>query len=339
MQLSQLQLLTGTTSRPLWDFRDQPLLRPGTKAATLEDSWRNWDALSTSSIRRMQDLETENNRLFIEAYGLGGELTPDVPEDQITLARANKRKDMTAFLSYIVGCTMGRYSLDKPGLILADARGSLAEYLAKVGKAARRSLIRSQMRTESSPVIDGEWFKNDIVTRAHTFLRASFGESTLELNLRFIEESLDRELRKYFIVDFYGDHLRTYKRRPIFWLFSSGRERAFQALVYLHRYHEGTLSRMRTEYVIPLQGKIASRIDQLAGDIQKATSTSHRKKMEKERDTLLRHRTELQAFDEKLRHYADQRIHLDLDDGVKVNYGKFGDLLAEVKAITGGSDE
>ena len=128
-----------------------------------------------------------------------------------------------------------------------------------------------------------------------------------------------------------------YKRRPIYWLFSSGKQRAFQCLVYLHRYHEGTLSRMRTEYVIPLQGKIASRIDQLADDIAAATSTSHRKKLEKERDTLIKQQTELQAFDEKLRHYADQRISLDLDDGVKVNYGKFGDLLAEVKAVTGGS--
>jgi type II restriction/modification system DNA methylase subunit YeeA len=188
-------------------------------------------------------------------------------------------------------------------------------------------------------VLDGEWFENDIVTGTRDFLRATFGEAMLEANARFIEESVGKELRKYFLTDFYKDHLQTYKKRPIYWLFSSGKERAFQALVYLHRYHEGTLSRMRTEYVIPLQGKIASRIDQLADDIHKAASTSHRKKMEKERDTLLKQRIELQAFDEKLRHYADQRIQLDLDDGVKVNYGKFGDLLADVKAITGGSED
>ncbi len=188
-------------------------------------------------------------------------------------------------------------------------------------------------------MLNGEWFENDIVTRTRDFLRATFGEATLEGNLRFIDESIGKNLRKYFLTEFYKDHLQTYKKRPIYWLFSSGKERAFQALVYLHCYHEGTLSRMRTEYVIPLQGKIASRIDQLAEDIQKATSTSHRKKMEKERDRLLKQRTELQAFDEKLRHYADQRIQLNLDDGVKVNYGKFGDLLAEVKAVTGGSDD
>ena len=130
-----------------------------------------------------------------------------------------------------------------------------------------------------------------------------------------------------------------YKRRPIYWLFSSGKQRAFQCLVYLHRYHEGTLARMRTEYVIPLQGKIATRIDQLADDIAAASSTAYRKKLEKERETLRKQHTELQAFDEQLRHYADRRIRLDLDDGVKVNYGKFGNLLADVKAITGGTEE
>jgi hypothetical protein len=321
-----------------WDFQDLPLLRTGTKGATLETSWPNWEAQSTAAIRRMQELETKNNRLFIEAYGLADELKPDVPEEQITLARADERKDMAGFLSYAVGCMMGRYSLDKPGLILADAGDSLDEYLAKVGQPFD-SLTFSPDEDGIVPVLDGEWFENDIVTRTRDFIRTTFGEATLEANVRFIEESVGKDLRKYFITDFYKDHLQTFKRRPIYWLFSSGKERAFQALAYLHRYHEGTLSRMRTEYVIPLQGKIASRIDQLAGDIQKAASTSHRKKMEKERDALLKQRTELQAFDEKLRHYADQRIQLDLDDGVKVNYGKFGDLLAEVKAVTGGSED
>jgi len=138
---------------------------------------------------------------------------------------------------------------------------------------------------------------------------------------------------------FFKDHLKTYKKRPIYWLFSSGKQRAFQCLVYLHRYNEGTLSRMRTEYVILLQGKVSARIEQLAGDIAAATSTAFRSKLTKERDKLVKQQAELQAFDEKLRHYADLRISLDLDDGVKVNYGKFGDLLAEVKAVTGGSEE
>jgi type II restriction/modification system DNA methylase subunit YeeA len=321
-----------------WDFRDLPLLRAGIKGATLAASWETWRDQCATAICRMQELETENNRLFIDAYGLADELNPEVPDEQIILARADQRKDLAAFLSYAVGCMVGRYSLDKPGLILADGGDSLDEYLAKVGQPLDQ-LTFAPDANGIIPVLDGEWFENDIVTGTRDFLRATFGEATLEANIRFIEEAVGKDLRKYFLTDFYKDHLQTYKKRPIYWLFSSGKERAFQALVYLHRYQEGTLSRMRTEYVIPLQGKIASRIDQLAEDIQKATSTSHLKKMQKERDSLLKQRTELQAFDEKLRHYADQRIQLDLDDGVKVNYGKFGDLLAEVKAVTGGSDD
>jgi|CXWL01.1.fsa_nt_gi type II restriction/modification system DNA methylase subunit YeeA len=321
-----------------WDFREQPLLRPGLKGTTLEASWRNWEAQSTAAIRRMQELETENNRLFINAYGLADELKPEVPEEQITLARADQRKDMAAFLSYAVGCMMGRYSLDKPGLILANAGDSLAEYLAKVGQPFD-TLTFAPDEDGIISALDGEWFEDDIAVRTQDFLRATFGEATLEANLHFIEESLGKDLRKYFLTDFYKEHLQTYKKRPIYWLFSSGKQRAFQCLVYLHRYQDGTLARMRTEYVIPLQGKMAARIEQLASDIQKASSTSQRKKLEKERDAYLKQQTELRAFDEKLRHFADQRITLDLNDGVKVNYGKFGDLLAEVKAVTGGTDE
>jgi len=321
-----------------WDFRDLPLLREGTKGATLTQSWRNWEEQSLAAIRRMQELETENNRLFIDAYGLAGELSPEVPEEQITLARPNARADVASFLSYAVGCMMGRYSLDKPGLILANAGDTVAQYLEKVG------LSQEQLRFAPDddgiiPVLDGEWFADDVVTRTREFLRVTFGEESLSENLRFIEESLGKDLRQYFLTDFYKNHLQTYKRRPIYWMFCSGKQRAFQCLVYLHRYHEGTLSRLRTEYVIALQSRMAARIEQLETDKTQATSTSHRKKLQKEQDDLKKQQTELLAFDEKLKHLADRRIKLDLDDGVKVNYGKFGELLAEVKAVTGGSDE
>ena len=169
----------------------------------------------------------------------------------------------------------------------------------------------------------------------------------LEDNLTFLADNLSpkknessREtIRRYLCDSFFKDHLQTYKKRPIYWLFSSGKQKAFQCLVYLHRYNEGTLARMRSEYVIPLQGKMAARLEQLKGDLQAATSTAHQKRLTKERAKLEKQQVELLAFDEKLRHYADQRIALDLDDGVKVNYGKFGDLLAEVKAVTGGKAE
>ena len=286
-----------------WDFRSLPLLSGETKGMTLATTWETWRDHCAGAIRHMQELETENNRLFIEIYGLADELTPEVPEEQITLARANQRRDMAAFLSYAVGCMMGRYSLDKPGLILANAGDSLAEYLAKVDQPSD-ALTFAPDEDGIIPVLDGEWFEDDIVARAQAFLRATFGEATLEANLHFIEESLGKGLRKYFLTDFYKDHLQTYKKRPIYWLFSSGKERAFQCLVYLHRYQEGTLARMRTEYVIPLQGKMVSRIEQLSFEIHKASSTSQRKTLEKERDKLLKHQTELRAFDEKLRHYA-----------------------------------
>ncbi|MFZ4791471.1 MAG: BREX-1 system adenine-specific DNA-methyltransferase PglX [Candidatus Competibacteraceae bacterium] len=315
-----------------WDFRDLPLLRPGLKGATLEASWRNWEAHCTAAIRRMQELETENNRLFIAAYGLDGELQPEVPEAQITLARPAARRDIATFLSYAIGCMMGRYRLDQPGLIYAHS--------------GNQGFDPSQYPTFPAdadgiiPLLQTDWgFPDDATHRTHEFLRATFGEAPLTDNLRFIEEALGKDLRKYFLTDFYKDHLQTYKKRPIYWLFSSGKQRAFQCLVYLHRYHVGTLARMRTEYVLPLQGRIAARIDQLEGDKVKATSTSHRKQLQKEQDDLKKQQTELLTFEEKLKHAADQKISLDLDDGVKVNYGKFGDLLAESKAITGGKDD
>ncbi len=171
--------------------------------------------------------------------------------------------------------------------------------------------------------------------------------SLLEENLSFLAANLapkknepSREtIRRYLCDKFYKDHLQTYKKRPIYWLFSSGKQKAFQCLVYLHRYNEGTLARMRMEYVVPLQSRISGRIDQLGGDIDAASSTANRNKLQRQKDKLVKQREELLRFDEKLRHYADQRIALDLDDGVKVNYGKFGDLLAEVKAVTGRSPE
>ncbi|MBU0736411.1 MAG: SAM-dependent methyltransferase, partial [Proteobacteria bacterium] len=190
-------------------------------------------------------------------------------------------------------------------------------------------------------------FPDDAANRFLQFISVAWPKEHLEENLKFVAESLGpnrgvspREtIRRYISTDFFKHHMKMYKKRPIYWLFSSGKLRAFQCLVYLHRYNEGTLSRMRTEYVIPLQGKIAARIEQLSGDIGAATSTAHRKRLERERGKLAKQQTELHGFDEKLRHYADQRISLDLDDGVKVNYGKFGDLLAEVKAVTGKEKE
>jgi type II restriction/modification system DNA methylase subunit YeeA len=328
-----------------WDFQKLPVIRdhgtnaPRSEGHTLSQSQAVADAEALARFQRMKQLEEDNNRLFIEAYGLQDESSPEITEDQITLYRPNREEDIKRLISYAIGCMMGRYSLDKPGLMYAHS--------------GNKGFDPNQYQTFPAdadgiiPIMETDWFPDDASNRLVEFIRVAWPKEHLEENLTFIADSLSPNrdeqprdtIRRYLATGFYKHHLAMYKRRPIYWLFSSGKHRAFQCLVYLHRYHEGTLSRMRTEYVIPLQGKIASRMDQLADDIAAASSTSHRKKLEKERDTLRKQHTELQVFDEQLRHYADRRISLDLDDGVKVNYGKFGNLLAEVKAVTGESAE
>jgi hypothetical protein len=338
-----------------WDFHSFPWLSAPLKAYTLETSWQNWQAHNTAQIKRMHELETENNRLFIEAYGLQDELNPEVPEDQITLARADREGDMKHLISYAIGCMMGRYSLDQTGLVYANSGNEGFDH----------SRYRSFPADDDGivPVMDMDWFPDDAASRFEDFLKVAFppspqpstlkgtrpasGEGALlEENLTYVADILSPKtgetpryaIRRYISTQFFKDHMQTYKKRPIYWLFSSGKQRAFECLVYLHRYNEATLSRMRNEYVTPLQGKFAARADYLIHEIDAAATTSARNKLQKQLDVLKKKQAELAAFDDLLRHYADQRIHLDLDDGVKVNYGKFGNLLAEVRTITGGSE-
>jgi len=320
-----------------WDFRDLPLLRPELKVATLEASWSHWEAHCTAAIRRMQELETENNRLFIEAYGLTGELTPEVPEDQITLARADRRKDVVAFLSYAVGCMMGRYSLDHPGLILANAGDSLREFLDKVGKPMA-DLTFTPDEDGILPVLDGEWFEDDIVSRTRDFLRATFGEATLAENLRFIEEALGKDLRKYFLTDFYKDHLSNeraygYKKRPIYWLFTSGKK-GFSALVYLHRYTKDTVNRLLNGYLREYLHKLRARIEHLEHVSATSTNTREKTSARKEGDALKKTLRECEDYErDTLLPLAQARLELDLDDGVKVNYLKLGEALAPIAGL------
>ena len=336
-----------------WDFEAISILKTSSELPpTLEASYTAWMAQDRETIAEMRRLEEENNRLFIDAYGLADELTPDVPIEQITLTVnpayryrgklpeeeqwARFRQDtMAELISYAIGCMMGRYSLDAPGLIYARS--------GNVGFDASRYTTFPADSDGIVPLTDTEWFDDDAAHRLIEFISVAWDKAHLEDNLAFLadnfspkkNESSRETLRRYLCDSFFKDHLQTYRKRPIYWLFSSGKQKAFQCLVYLHRYNEGTLARMRTEYVIPLQGMLASRVRRLEGDIAAAASTAHRKRLEKEQATLVKQQPELREFDEKLRHYADQRISLDLDDGVKVNYGRFGDLLAEVKTVTG----
>ena len=316
-----------------WDFSKNPIVR--TQQPSLEQAFHTWKQQNADVVAEMKRLEEENNKLFIDAYGLQDELTPDVPDKQITLTRADREKDSQRLVSYALGCMMGRYSLDEPGLIYAHA--------------GNQDFDASRYQTFPAdsdgiiPLTEMHWFEDDATHRIGEFLTDIWGKETLDVNMQWLAESLDKKanetaedtIRRYLASKFYKDHMQTYKKRPIYWLFSSGKQGAFQALVYLHRYNESTLARMRTEYVMPLISKMSAMANSLESEIENSDSAAEIKRKEKELQKLHKQQAELSTFEEKLRHYADQRISLDLDDGVKVNYGKFGDLLAEVKAVTG----
>ncbi len=326
----------------------------------LRNNWRDMQS-------EMQRLEEENNRIFVEAYGLRNEVNFSIPLEEITLTcnphyryggnRSEEQLEtllqcdtLKELVSYAIGCMMGRYSLDKPGLILASQGETLLDYLRQIPSARFAPDDDGIL-----PLTDQEWFADDATNRFREFVRIVWGDEHLKQNLDFVAESLCLHaikppstrsggesaldtIRRYLSTQFFKDHLRTYKKRPIYWLFSSGKHKAFECLVYLHRYHEGTLARMRTEYVIPLSTKLNSYAEKLEQDKDASASAAEIKRISNELATLHKQQAELAQFDEKLRHFADQRISLDLDDGVKVNYGKFGDLLAEVKVVCGKED-
>ncbi|WP_429228732.1 BREX-1 system adenine-specific DNA-methyltransferase PglX [Aeromonas veronii] len=315
--------------------------------------------------RELKEIEEFINHEVICAYGLEDDLKKEIDWGCISLNAnpAYKYKEslgavnsprmrsdlLSELISYSIGCMMGRYSLDREGLVYAHAGNEGFKALVEEGAYATFAADEDGIL----PLSTDSWFADDVATRLEAFVCSVWGKETLEENLQFIADSLclaaikpvkkggetSREtLRRYLSTQFYKDHLKTYKKRPIYWLFSSGKEKAFECLVYLHRYNEATLPRMRTEYVTPLLGQMASRIERLRLQ-QTEASTSDAKRIGKEIDSLTKQLSELRAFDDQLKHHADMRITLDLDDGVKVNYGKFGTLLSDVKAITGDKGE
>ena len=349
-----------------WDFTNLMLLHTNYCQSRLNSTYQSLRANWLESSQIMQRLEEENNHIFIDAYGLKDELTPEVPLSEITLTcnphyryggnlTEQEREDrlqsdtIAELISYSIGCMMGRYSLNREGLVYAHA-GNVG-FSELVAEGAYQTFHADG--DGILPLTSEHWFDDDVAARVEEFVCTVWGEEHLEENLQFIADSLclsaikpvkksgetAREtIRRYLSTQFFKDHLKTYKKRPIYWLFSSGKEKAFECLVYLHRYNEATLPRMRTEYVSPLLGQMASRIELLR--LKKVdAATTEAKRLDKEIDSLTKQLTELRAFDDQLKHYADMKITLDLDDGVKVNYGKFGNLLAEVKAITGDKGE
>lgn len=336
-----------------WGFEQLPLLTASSAAApTLASSYAAWVSQNRQTVVEVRRLEEENNRLFIEAYGLEKELSRDVPIERVTLSvnpayryggkfsvgdqwTRFRRDSMEELVSYAIGCMMGRYSLDEPGLIYAYG-GNDAFDPSRYTRfpASGHGIV---------PLSDIGYFEDDACRRLIEFISVAWDRAHLEANLEFLASNLSPNkgessratIRRYLCDKFFKNHLQTYKKRPIYWLYSSGKHKAFQGLVYLHRYNDGTLGHMRSDYVVPLQSKMAARMEMLKQDSGAAESMGQRRILEKQRAKLEKQQMELLTFEEKLRHFADKRIALDLDDGVKANYGKFGDLLANVEVVRG----
>ena len=314
-----------------WDFKEHPLIisarwaaRNG-KAIPMQQVFMDWQGVVESRLHNIKENEEALNCIFIEIYGLGDELAPKVEDKDITVRRADLQRDIRSFLSYAVGCMFGRYSLDVPGLA----------YAGGVWDASKYTTFLPDMDAVI-PICDDEYFDDDIVGHFVKFVEVVYGKETLEENLQFIADALggkgsSREIiRSYFINDFYADHLKVYQKRPIYWLFDSGKKNGFKCLIYMHRYQPDTLARIRTDYVHEQQSRYRTAIADVEQRMNGA-STSERVKLSKQLDKLHDQAEEIRIFEEKIHHLADQMIKIDLDDGVKTNYSKFQDVLANIR--------
>ncbi|OOO17902.1 BREX-1 system adenine-specific DNA-methyltransferase PglX [Agrobacterium pusense] len=333
-----------------WDFTTLPLLSPEHRDETLETTYARLRAHWQEMTDEMQRLEEENNRIFIDAYGLQDELTPDVPIEEITLTcnpayrygvkgtveerEARLKADtMAEFLSYAVGCMFGRYSLDAPGLILANQGETLSDYLARL---ADKGVTQPSFMPDADnviPVLDGDWFADDIVGRFRKFLRVTFGEERFRENLAFIEAQIG-DIRKYFTRTFYEDHLKRYKKRPIYWMFSSPKG-TFQALTYMHRYRPETVSVLLNDYLREFIRKLEAeraRLEKLEDD--PSASQAQKTKAMKDASAIAKQITELMEWErDVIFPLAQRKIEIDLDDGVKRNYPLFGAALKPIKGL------
>jgi type II restriction/modification system DNA methylase subunit YeeA len=334
-----------------WDFKRLPLLNLVECQPTLKACYQKLKVHWRVITLEMKRLEQENNRIFIDAYGLQDELTPEVPLNEITLTcnphyryggdKTDEELEallladtMRELVSYAVGCMFGRYSLDKPGLILANQGETLADYLAQVPQPSFAADEDNVI-----PMLDGEWFADDVTERFRQFLRVTFGDAHYDENLAFIEQALNVKgkrnytLRDYMLGEFYADHVKRYKKRPIYWLFSSPKG-TFNALIYLHRYRPDTAS-VVLRYLRDFRAKLAARqstLEQVL--INPATSQGEKTRANKEIDTLKKQIIELQDYEnDTLYPLATAQVAIDLDDGVKVNYLKLGAALKKIPGL------
>ena len=340
-----------------WDFTDPPLLFPDHLQPTLKASYQKLRAHWREKTLKMQGLEQENNRIFIDAYGLQGELDEKVDLSEVTLScnpqyryGGDKSEEdletmlladtMRELVSYAVGCMFGRYSLDKPGLILANQGETLADYLAQVPQPSF-----SADGDNVIPLLDGDWFPDDITLRFRQFLRVAFGEAHYEDNLAFIEQALNIKgkrnygLRDYFLGEFYNDHVKRYKKRPIYWLFSSPKG-SFNALIYMHRYRPDTVS-VVLKYLRDYREKlIDEKGRQDAVSISPVSSQGDKTRAQKEVDRLAKVLAELEDYERDVLYpLATEQKHIDLDDGVKKNYVEFGSALKKIPGLDAKEEE
>ena len=303
--------------------------------------------------------EEELNRIFIDIYGLQGELTPEVAEKDVTVYRIidqpneeerkmayvlSMRQEIVSLLSYMVGCMLGRYSPYVDGLLYAGGEWNWEQIVRRIGEGAKTCDFYEESlglflpdRDGIVPITDDEYFTDDIVARTEEFVKKVYGAETLEENLKFIADALGNKgdtprqvIRNYYLSDFYADHLKTYQKRPIYWQFDSGKQNGFKCLVYLHRYDRDTVGRVRTDYVHELQDRLRTQLD----DAQKTAQTGEgrmRANAAKRAQKLEKQLAEVNKYEEAVHHFADMRLEMDLDDGVKVNYARFAELLTKIK--------
>lgn len=311
-----------------WDFKTHPLLKP---VPLISESFAQWSDECEKRFTQLKSNEEELNRIFIDIYGLQDELTPEVEDKDVTVRRADLIRDIKSLVSYAVGCMFGRYSLDVEGLAYAGGEWDGSKY---------KTFIPDP--DNCIPVTDEEYFRDDIVVRFVDFIRTVYGADTLEENLTFIADALgtrgntSRErIRNYFLNDFIKDHIKMYQKRPIYWMFDSGKQNGFKALVYMHRWNADTTGNVRVEYLHKLQRIYENEIRQ-AQDIVETGSGREASAAQKRIEKLTKQLKETHDFDEKIAHLALSRIDIDLDDGVKVNYEKVqtGDDGKKIEVLT-----
>ncbi|OOE12495.1 BREX-1 system adenine-specific DNA-methyltransferase PglX [Fictibacillus arsenicus] len=308
-----------------WDYIQNPLIKYKDKTSRLKTAFENWSSFSEFQHAKLKMNEEEINRIFLEIYELQKDLNPVVEEKDITIRKADLHREIKSYISYAVGCIYGRYSVDEEGLIYAGGKFDPSRY--KNFKVDKDNVL---------PILSGAYFEDDILTRFIKFVEVTFGKETLNENIMFIANTLGMKkgetaketIRRYFLNDFFKDHVQTYKKRPIYWLFTSGKQKAFNCLIYMHRYDKTTLSRIRTDYLHEYQIRLDAEKRDLLSIIEGDYSTKEISNAKKELKTLDKKIEELKEYDELLHHIADMQKELDLDDGVTANYEKFKGLVA-----------